>query len=234
MIKRVFFFLGILTIGLPGCFEPGENIQNIPEIAAIVGFDYDMLQPVLIIPGGEVLAPELTNKEGINYGDAVIAAFIINHDRQPFPGYLVASELEVFKINKTWPQGTPGGVSAAGDFNDIITDMAIYSAVEHGNDEIVFFCYFVHTAPPDHIFEYELTYDTEDDSDMPSVYIRAKISGQSTTSPALNVILHAFDMTYLYTMFKQSGKSHYRIMYNAGGQDGEESFKFWNDILPVP
>ena len=226
MRKKVFFFVGILIFGLSACFKPGENIRSFPEEVAIVGFNYELFppQPTLIIFGMELIAPELLNFEGIYDGDAVVVSFDINYDNQPMIGHTIVTNLQIIsRLNMSWAMPTS---YVTGDFNDVIENMGIFDVIEYGyeNSNIVFFVNFLHTASPDLHFEYEMTFDMDGEDELAPVYIRAKISGESTLPPVQTIVRYAFDMSNFIIQLKYSTKRGFHIRFYVGDEDGEEKF----------
>ena len=214
-------------LGLTGCFKPKDNIQTFTDVAAIVGFNYELFppQPTLIILGIELLAPELYDIEGIYDGDAVVATFDVNYDDQPYLGYVLASNLRASKIDMAWATATEGGASTGG-FNDVIGNMRLFDVIEYGyeNSNVVLFAEFLHEVPRDLHFDYEMTYDINDESEIMPLYIRAKISGQSSLQPTQTVVKCAFDISYFIMHLRSSSKIGFHIMFNVGNEDGEEKF----------
>ena len=232
MKKLVFPFLGILMLGLSGCMDKsGENIECFQDmlIPTIVEFGFTG-KPEIITPLGRFVAPELQNAlfTEIDDGDALLTYFCINYDQQISTDYTMASNLQWVKIKKISPYATYGGESLADDFITPIEELAVYSVIQYNNYQIVMFLTFAHRAASDQEFDYQMTYDPNNNSNR--LYIRAKKRNQSTKTDTNIVFLCAFDMTsYLMTLRGSEKEISFNLYYKTGEEDGDDVYKEWSE-----
>ena len=222
MKKVIINLLGALILGLSGCFKPGDNIQGFTDVPAIIGSYSTVLEPVLVTTTGILLAPELSYFPEFNHGDAVLAYFSINFDKQPLQEYTTVSDLQVYRINTAVPVATTGGQST-GDFDSPIPYMDSYCSIIEYYDRIVYFLIFGQNANIEDVFDYEMTYDPDYTEEIPSVYIRVKRTG-SNPPPKERIVpvMQSFDMTQYIIDLKHTDKKMFNIKYNKSGEDGEE------------
>ena len=228
-ISAAAFFL------LAGCVKPSDNIHSFRLVPAIYDFNATF-EPVLITTGITLLAPEMRNAEGIVFGDAVIAFFDINYDQQPYANQTLVSNLQVAKIDTFFPIYSDGGATFSEDFEDLIEEMGIIGFIEDDWIGTYMFLEFIHMAPIDLAVEYEMTYDLGTEDRLPTLYIRSKISGESSLNPALYLNYAAFNLTGFISNLKNQERNSFNILFNFGDDDGEEFFVPWtgNPFLLEP
>ena len=216
-------------LGLSGCIKDGDNITNYSPMLAVVGSTYSM-QPTIETDIGTILAPDLMEHFYVDLfeGDALIVTFSIDYDNQPSTEYRTASNLQYVKIGRSSP--IPNSGSESGDFSTPIEDLGdIYLL---GNT--LFFA-FIHTAPGDQEFEYEMTYDREEDAAIPTIYLRAKKFGTGSIAEGTFPFLYAFDMRYFFMQYKDSENNvKFNIKYKTGvNGDGTDKYNDWDDGNPI-
>ena len=228
-MKRIVFpFLGILMLGLFSCMDTGgDNISSYSFVPAIVEeFDFNTFQPALFTPLGKIIVPDLHNAQNptLYEGDAVLANFNINQDQQLSNEYTIASDVQCIKINQVRAYSTSGGESESDNFNFKINGI---------NTGIVFFCdnyrafifiEFTHEAPSDQEFDYEMTYDPYENTNI--AYIRAKKNGQGTkNNSALINYLYAFNITdYLIKLRGSEKRVTFKLKYKIGEEEGKDVY----------
>jgi len=216
MKKLIFPILSMLMLGLASCKDGGDNIVSFWDIPAIVAYDHDINQPTLITSIGTLIAPgmiEPINEGKVFYGDAVLTSFEINYDEQPYPEQFVATLYFIAIIDKTWPQQTIGSDNYSSIENIEGFDRIIY------NDEnnIVLFFVFKQRAKEDQKFEYIMLYDSNDTSEIPTVYIFASKIGEGSGEEGTFDYIYAFDMSYFY---RSTQKQKINVKFKTG-EDGE-------------
>jgi len=222
MKKLVFAFLGVLMLGLPSCMKTGDNISNYQDIPAIVGISYETFQPTIITSGGTFLAPELSNYlyTELFEGDAIwIYYFSINYDQPTTTGEYIAYDLQFFTVETGWAQS---GMS--GEYDVPITNMGVADLV--GN---VMFCVFEHKAPTDQKFRYELTYETNEASEL-ELCIRAEYADTESTGTATTVNYpFAFNMYYVFIQYKGADNIvKFKMKYKTGVDDeGNDEYTYY-------
>ena len=224
MKKIVFSLLCMLMLGFSSCIKDGDNVANF-SMLAVVGSLHSM-QPTIVTPDGTILAPDLLEHLYIDLyeGDALLVSFSINYDNQPSTEYLTASNLQYEKIGKSSPIPISG--SESGEFSTPIEDLRYIYLV--GN---TLFFEFIHKAPGDQKFEYEMTYNREEDAEIPTIYLRAKKIGTGSMAEGTILYLYAFDMRYLFMTYKDAeNKVTFNIKYKTGvNEDGMDMYDDWAD-----
>ena len=219
-MKRIVFpFLGIIMLVFSGCIDPGngDNISSFSYVPAIVDeFDFTTSYPALFTSLGKVSAPELYRdlSSGKLYdGAAVLANFSINYDQQPSTEYTLVSDVELSPvINQTSAYSNSGGGSVSGNFNGKIVKISGHDLVFCDNYKAVIFIAFIHEAPEDQEFIYEMTYDAYENTDI--LYIRAKNDGQGTKTSSTFPYLYVFDISdYLTTLRGGEKKVTFNLKY---------------------
>ncbi len=223
MKKIVFPFLCILMFTLSSCKNKGDDIQSYSWVPAIVGFDSEVTQqPTLTTPYGTYVVPELQSVflYYLNVGDAVITTYTINYDRQSSEEYTVAEVLDWIKINKDVLQGTLGGESNAGDFDAPILSVQPY--VRLGD---VLFIFFNHSAPANQPFLYEMTYDYNEKSDIPTMYFRAKEIELDNSPKYTYPNAAAFELgAFLRAHADSESKARINIKFKTGEEDEKDVY----------
>ena len=231
MKKIVFPFLGILMLGSSGCLDKGgDHAESYSNIPAVVQYDYTTRQPSLITSMGKVIVPELQKVlySELDEDDAVLADFKIYDNLQTSTEYTIASDVKWIKISQVKPYSSSGGKSVSGNFNFKIEEMNVIDMIFYDSYKTVMFMVFTHIAPGDQRFDYEMTYDPDENSDI--VYIRAKERGQGKDQDTYVNYIYAFDMRdYLMTL-KGSGsdKIEFNLQYKIGEEDGNDVFGEWS------
>ena len=230
-MKRVVFpFLCMVMLGVTGCMKPGDNIQCYNDgMPAIVEVSYDNIQPLplIIVPGDEyIYAPELSDHlyTDIMEGDAIWTSFCINRTQPSGYQYEIASDLAYMKVGQGYSQGTPNGESIASDFNSSINSMEIATLIKNN-----LFFIFVHKAPEDQKFTYEMTYSPT--ANPPVLYIRAKKDGSGSKAEKEFMYPYAFNMYSFFSHYKDgSNKVSFSIQYQTGvDADGNAVYKTYED-----
>ena len=228
-MKRIIFpFLGMFMLMLSSCLKKGDNFQSFGEEPAIVEFSLDLFQPVLSSRWGILVAPELQDKfyTELYEGDVLWTWFTINYDQQPSTEYTVASNVSYFKFEKGWSQATTNGESTTGDFDLPIEDMGVYNLFKN-----VMFLEFIHKAPKDQKFTYEMTYHPEKTGEISVVYIRAKKVGQSSENETTVGYLYTFNMYSFFMQHKTSDNMvKFMIKFKTGEDDeGNDQYRDYVD-----
>ena len=124
----------------------------------------------------------------------------------------------------------PKPKSEAGDgFDVLFEDPALYDIIPYSWRDLFFFR-FKQAAPADQVFIYEMTYDTNENTGMPTVYIRAKKSGTGSQPLAVNSFYHAFDMNnFLWNLSPDSKNMvSFNIVFKTGvDKDGKDIYQSW-------
>ena len=231
MKKIVFSLLCVLILGVSSCIKDGDNISN-HSMFAVVGSSNSM-QPTIITEDGTILAPDLMEYLHFDLfeGDALIVSFSINYDNQPSTEYYTASNLIIVdKIGKSYPIPTSGGESTESEYFSTPIEEVVPYPYLIGNT--LFFA-FGHTAPIDQEFEYEMTYDRDEDNEIPTIYLRAKSVSTGSGSERAVGQYYAFDMYYFFTTHKDSDNNvKFNIKYKVGvNEDGTGKY---NDLDSNP
>ncbi len=213
-----------LIFGATSCMKKGENISSHLYIPAIVEYSF-LQQPLLKTSLGTVLAPELSD-DLLKPSELLVTNFSVNYDNQPSSEYTTISNVQYVKVESSYPAATPGGESTTEDYTVPIEDMLYRDPVVN----ILFFG-FIHTAPGDQKFVYEMTYDSEDTSDTPTLYIRAKKDGEGTETKGAYLYFYAFDMTSYFSSHKTDATEiKFNIKYKTGVDDeGKDVYKSWTN-----
>ena len=232
-MKKIFLtVLTVLLVVLSSCKKEIErdDIEIFYNIPALLGYDFELKHTTLITPSGTYLAPQLTNLfiNPLEDGDPFLTVYAINNDQEKFEGYTVLYELyDINILRKESSQATEGGESAEEDFKAPIQDMAPYTFIKdsHFNHNVAFF-YFIHAnnVSVSARFIYEMTYDPDEDSEIPTVYFRAKQvdAGIPPYEPFVYFCTFELDEFLL-----ERGKIN--IMYKTGEENEKELFKEWED-----
>ena len=236
MKKIVFPFLGIVMLGLSSCMKPGDNIICYTDLGmpAIVGDAFIQIPPVPIIftpsekPGGEpVVVPELMDKLFDEFwgGEAIWSYFCINYDQPSSYDYPTAYDFQYSKIEMGSPQGTTGGASSSNDYNFPIDEIELQGFIKN-----VIFILFVHKAPIDQKFIYEMTFDkdvNQDDTKM--LTLRAKKNGVGTKEEKKIGYMYAINLSNL--SYYNNGKTlKASFQYKTGvDEDGKDVYKLFTD-----
>ena len=211
MKKIVLSFISIVMLCLSGCFKTGDSIETLPPMAAFVSFD--LFQPVIITQYGTFFLPTLP--DDLTEGDAIWTQFQINYDQQqPSSKYYMASEFQYYKVGKSAPMETTGGMST-NDFDFPIANVAPVDRVKYNWGDYLFFVFEL-SSSGDKEFIYEMTYDP---NEKEVVYLRAKESASTGT----HSYLYAFDMSYYYTTLPgySDNKVSFNIMYQTGADENQ-------------
>ena len=230
MKKVVFPFLGILALGLSGCIDNGDkvNVSSYVEVAIVEEFDMTAGgQPALITPNGKVIVPELRSALSSNLlydGAAVLAYFSIYENRQVSTNYTIASNVDYQIINQVKAYATSGGESIAGDFDVKIEKINEAVGFSIGDYKAFIFIAFVHEAPTDQKFDYEMTYDL---ADTDVIYVRAKKNGSGTNNSSTFAYLYAFDVSDFIAL-QGENKGTFKIKYKTGEEDGKDVYGEYN------
>jgi hypothetical protein len=230
-MKRTVFSLvcTLLLLGFSSCLKSGDNISYYSDVPAIVGISSDTYQPTIITSSGTFLAPELQNVlyTELVEGDAVWAYFNVNYDQPTESGTYQAYNISVYKIATGWPQATGGGGSQAGNFDIPISNITVYDLVQ--ND---LFIVFEHTTvPTDQQMTYEMTYDGNDTSSEPVIYLRAKKDGsESASSVGTLQYPFSFNMSSFFSTHKDSNnKVKFKVKYKTGvDANGNDQYSDYN------
>ena len=212
-------------LSLSGCFkrEPSDDIFAF-RLPAVVQFNSSM-ELVINSKVGSFLAPELEEKlfTDVNVGDLIYTVFSVNVSLPQSPsGHFTAYNISWAKVYTKSAIATEGGASETGDYNFPIKDIAI---LEFWNN----YAYFAieHNAPSGQLFTYEMTYDINETGNVPTVYLRAKKTGDEISGNNERIAMFfAFDITELELKFKNSDNILYiNIMIKTGvDSDGNEVF----------
>jgi len=239
MKKVVFPFLSILMLGLSGCLDKGgDNYSSYSSVPAIVQIDYTTLQPVLITSLGKFIAPELQSAlyTDLNEGDAILTNFSIYDNLQTSDENIIVSNVLWVKIGQTSPRSTSGGGSSSDNF-DLqnggmkIEGMDIYDIIQYDYNKTVMFLVFTHTTFSDQKFDYEMTYDYNENTD---IYIRAKKNGTASQVTATFSYLYAFDMSsYLMTLSQGGKKVSFNLKYKTGEEDGKDVYGEYEKAVEI-
>ena len=223
MKKFVLPILGLLMLLLSGCNKPGDNILSFGAIPAIVGFDYTMFRPTLMTSSGTLLASDMNDAN--MQGNAVLAYFDINYDKQPNQEYITASVLGWYVVGKELPQY---GEAVADDADIPIFNMDKYDEFEYDNGRYVIFFNFEHYEEDlDGEISYEMFYnlDEETDDDIPVVYVKARKTGNA--KPNFMPGVYAFEMTYYLMNIYE--KKMFNIKFKKGVVDGKDVYENWSE-----
>lgn len=236
MKKMILPLLGLLMFGLSGCYnkEPGDRYDDYYNLAAIVGYDFDVNQPTLKTRAGLLLSPQLKEffLDKIFTGDALFCNYIsINRDNQPIEEHTMIWDLDCIILSKVTLQATEGGESASEDFTAPIEDLDAFDMI--GN---VAFLLLFHTAPGFQTYFYEMTYDPEeeptydpdDGAEITTIYIRAKENGTDNNSITTFYRLCAFDFNN-YVKAKKDSETKLKIFIKlkTGEEDGKDVYRDW-------
>jgi len=225
MKKILFGFLCLVILSVSSCFkiENKDDIITFPSPAVLQYNSTNEL--VLSSKAGVFLAPELESKLNteINIGDLVFSVFSVNLSKpKSASGYYTAYDILLAKVYTRTPVATEGGVSETGDYNSSIREIQI---LDFWNNYLYFG--LIHSAPEGQEFVYEMTYDINEKNKTPTVYIRAKKSGEDITGDVTNTAMfYAFDMTELALKFINSdNRLNLNIMFKTGvDKEGNEVF----------
>ena len=226
-MKKIFFgFFCIVILCMSGCFkvEPTEDIF-VFRAPATVQLNSTM-ELVVSSKAGVYLAPELESKlvTEIDIGDLIFTLFYVNFSKpQSLSGFYTAYDINWAKVYTRTPVATEDGVSETGDYDSPIKEIEVLDFWKN-------FLYFglVHSAPKDQQFTYEMTYDINETGNSPTVYIRAKKTGEEITGEIINTAMfYAFDMTELGLKFKDlENKLNLNVKFKTGvNNDGDDVFK---------
>lgn len=218
MKKLVLPFLCVLMLCLSSCMKTGDNISNYQDIPAIVGISHETFQPTIITSVGTFLAPELSNYlyTDLYEGDAIwIYYFSINFNQPAISGEYIADNIRMDKVDEGWVQE-----SISDGFDVPIQNFWVADLV--GN---VMFCVFEHTAPADKKFKYEMTYESNETSEL-ELCIGAKNDDTESSGIAGTF---AFNMSYFFMTNKNADNVvKFKIKYKTGVDDaGNDQYTYY-------
>ena len=210
MKKIVFIFLYMTVLGISSCMKDGGNIQNYTMLG-IVEMDFTYSQPKIVTSSEDVLVPELTDhlNDKVFEGDAVLANFTVDYDNQPYPEAIVATELSLKIIDKSYPLPA---IEEDNGSNESAISIKYIEIDRVGN---FLFFNFGHTAPKDQTFDYEMTYKTDEIS---TIYIKAKIKKAGSESLADFLYLYAFNMSSYLRLLEPDSEN--AVTFNIKVFDG--------------
>ena len=227
-MKKILFF-SILMLGFWGCKKDKvDDIEIFEDIPAIAKFNFSLNLPTLITPSETLIAPQLltNNTYYLLEGESLLISYFINKDQQPYEDYTTLwGELLITSLKKEKSQATDGGNSKTGDFDVAIEKIQPYAMI----DNIAFF-YFSHTVFGSYLV-YEMTYDSDDASEIPTVYFRAKESDMDTGIYPVEPFIYfcTFDLNdFLLERRKTEKTIKVNLKYKTGSEDGKDVYKDWD------
>ena len=226
MKKIVIPFLCLLTTILSGCKKDIAN-EYFGQMPAIVKYQ---LGQVMLDTGVELYyAPTLADKP-ISEGDVLWLDLRINYDNQPSKEYITITEIRAYMIiDSNMPEETPGGKSTTDAYDIPITDVNIYP-IRIGN-YLIFF--FQQKMTSDQLMFYEMTYASDEEGGIPTLYIRARKDNSGTGSEDYYNYPFAFNMTpYIEHYMGASEKIEIIFKYKTGVN--EEGYDVYNNYLYNP
>jgi len=227
---RTFCFLGILMLGFWGCRkdkEKEDDIEVFMQVPAIAKYNFHLEQPTLITPFDTLIAPQLLTDNAFYSleGLPLLISFYINYDQQSFEEYTTLwGDLGITPLKMEAARATNGGESETGDFDVSIEEIRPYAMI----DNIAFF-YFSHAVFGTYLV-YEMTYDPDDTSDIPTVYFRAKESDKDNGIFPLEPFIYfcTFDLNdFLLECRNSEEKLKVNIKYKTGTDDGKDVYNDW-------
>jgi len=229
MKKIILPLISLLILILLSCNkkEPEDNIKEYQGLIAIVGYDFDVFSPTLNTKIGLLTAPQLDKyfHSNLKTSDVLFCEYIIiNEDNQPREGYTLVWDLFFYLLDKVKLQATDGGERTSDDFWAPIDDVAAYDMF--GNVAVM---WLYHTAPGFQQYDYEMTYDPEEEVEITTVYIRAKEREKDNNTITSIRRWCAFDLNDFIKEKKGSeNKLEINIKFKIGEKDGEDIYKDWD------
>ena len=221
-----------LMNGLLSCRrDKEENIQYY-YLPSMVGYDVNMDVVTLITPFGTFLAPQLNDHYifALMDGDALWTHIIVNWDDQHTEDYTTVVDIGYIKLYKDIPQAVEGGKNTTDDFDAPIENVEPLALLfdNYFNNYVAFFV-FTHTVHGSTRFAYEMTYDPEDESDIPTIYFKAKEDDTGTLPIYAFEYYYAFDFKdFLLERENPDKLEKINIMFYTGTDMGEDVYKPWS------
>jgi hypothetical protein len=226
-MKKI-FLMSILMLGLWGCKkekEKEDDIEIFVDIPAIAKYNFSLEQPTLITPFDTFIAPQLLTDYAFYdlEGEPLLITYFINYDQQPFKEHTTLwGELLFTRLKKKLIQATDGGESEAGGYDVAIEKIKPYAMINN----IAFFV-FNHSIFINYLI-YEMTYDPDDASDIPTVYFRAKESDKNDGIYPYEPFYYfcTFDLNdFLVERRKTEKKIKVNIKFKTGTDNGKDVYK---------
>ena len=222
---------------LAGCNNNDDFIVTMMEVPTIIGYDNDFKCVTLHTPMGIFMADVLNDLYIIDIlpGDPLLSFFSVNYDKQQIQGYTSISHLDyALRLIKELPQATEDGKSTGEDFEDFIDKIDFIAMVSDKtlNNYVAFFKFThnVHEDEEDVRFIYEMTYDPDEDSDIPTVYIRAKKMSDTGAFQAIPAtFFYTFDLSnFLIERRDSDNKLKVNIKYAYSIENSEFFYQYWS------
>ena len=232
MKKSVFLYLSILMLCVFSCNkDPDPDIQGY-YTTAIVGYNSNLRVVTLITPLGTFLAPQLNEHHIfiLNDGDALWTYIVVNWDEQPIEGQTVVEEVVYSLLEKVVPQEVVGGVDLTDYFDAPIEkiDPLVLLIDKSFNNYVAFFI-FTHTVHGSTKYIYQMTYDPDEDSEIITVYFKAKEHDTGVLPMYAFQYFYAFDLKdFLWERRDSENKVSINIMYYTGTDFGEDIYEPWS------
>jgi len=212
-------FLGILMLGFSGCIKPSDYIQKFINEPAI--FDYSFsFQPIIETRYGPFLAPELFNDTILVLEDILWTNFEINYKQQTNSDLYTISNLSYQIISYSWVK--QGAIDNTDEYDEPIDH--VYNEPKRLRNMLFF--WFRHKAPKGQTYDYEMLYDPDESSVIPTLYIRAKKTNELTDNDTEVQTCYGFDMSFLENHNSAgTNEARFNVMYYTGkGETGYQSF----------
>ena len=237
MNKFFISLICILSLGLSSCMRPSGNMRFCTDVPAIVGYDLTIGQPILITVDGTFVVPDL--REFFLYavvaeGDAVLATFLYDEHQEPIDGYQTVLEFDCYKVGIT----TAVEESAEVDIADCapIEDAYPFGLIFHEGKLVLYMAF--HQETTFRKYRYEITYDIDETTTVPTLSIRSKTDGDEYATPVGYQTPYVFEI-YDYIMSQEKDEKNQvsvNVRYRKGvDSSGNEIWAYCaENPLPIP
>lgn len=176
MKKSVFLSIGIVMFALASCLKEEPTVVNYYDMPAIVTLDYATFHLMIQTPIGTFYPSGLS--EEYTDGDILWINFTYDEGNQPYSDVTTASGIQVLaKMNPKYVQ--EAGETLTDDFTTPIADLYT-QYTSRINDYL--FVVIQHEAKDEQTFDYEMRYTMEDGATIPTLFLKAKATGEGTGS----------------------------------------------------
>ena len=216
MNKIIISFICILSLVLSGCMKTSENVHYYNDVPALVGYDRIIGQPVLITYAEVFVAPEVgieLQYATLSEGEAILAYFSLDENQDPIEGYRTITDFNCVKL----------GISSVMEAHEVIAndytpidEIEAFGLIVHEKKMVMYVAFSQNTRYRS--YEYEMTFDADEKTAIPTLSIRSKVKGQEYEESVGYLTPYVFDM-YDYVM-SQPKNSDNQVLVNLRYQTG--------------